>query len=95
MSARSGPQNRQMAMNGNTHHYSDRVLGQVLRRLREAKPLLLTQLAEKTGLCWQCIDDMEKGKTHPLHENVLKLCDGLEISWEDFHRLLYEAAQTM
>lgn len=81
-----------MAKASHSHHYSKAALGALVRELREAEGLLLTELAEMTGLSWQCIDDIEKGETCPRHETVMRLCDALEISWDEFHRRLHAAA---
>lgn len=81
-----------MATTGHSHHPSTDALGPLLCELREGKGLSLTELAERTGLSRQCIKNTEKGKSRPRHETVMRLCDALEISWDEFHRRLRAAA---
>ena len=55
------------------------MIDQLVRRYRTKRGLTLRELAEKTGLSFSFIGDIEHGRTNPSVKSLLKLMEALEI----------------
>ncbi|TPN87944.1 helix-turn-helix domain-containing protein [Aquimarina algicola] len=64
-------------------------LGQRLRNLRLDAELTLAQLAEKSGVSYRTIFDIEKAETRPSVEIIRLLCIALDYSLSDFFKFKY------
>lgn len=64
-------------------------LGNRLRGLRLDAGLTLTELAEKSGVSYRTIIDIEKAGTRPSVEVIRLLCVVLEYSLSDFFKFKY------
>ncbi|TSE04902.1 MULTISPECIES: helix-turn-helix domain-containing protein [Aquimarina] len=64
-------------------------LGNRLRGLRLDAGLTLTELAEKSGVSYRTIIDIEKADTRPSVEVIRLLCIALEYSLSDFFKFKY------
>ena len=59
-------------------------LGLIVKKLREEKGLSQTELAYKIGKDQPSINRLEKGKVNPSIIYLLQICEGLEISIDEF-----------
>ncbi len=65
------------------------LLGDRLRSLRLDAGLTLMQLAEKSGVSYRTVIDIEKGETRPSVEVIRLLCNALDYSLSDFFKFKY------
>jgi class 3 adenylate cyclase/tetratricopeptide (TPR) repeat protein len=71
---------------------SDRLFGDILRRLRRAAGWTQAELAERANLSLRGIADLERGiNRHPRRETVLALAEALELPEETRHRFVAAA----
>ncbi|WP_025742862.1 helix-turn-helix transcriptional regulator [Aquimarina pacifica] len=64
-------------------------LGNRLRNLRLDAELTLKQLAERSGVSYRTIIDIEKASTRPSVEVMRLLCNALDYSLYDFFKFKY------
>lgn len=62
--------------------------GKILRMLRIAKDLSITELARQIGVSESYISEIEKGKKNPSYKVCEKYASGLKISVEKMDRIL-------
>lgn len=54
-----------------------------LKKIRIEKSMTQKELAEKSGITRQSINNIENGKQYPTYFNIIKLAAALEINLED------------
>lgn len=59
-------------------------IGKRIRDLRNAKGLLVTELARKAYISQSYLSDIEKGRTVPSLDKLASICEALNISLGDF-----------
>ncbi|WP_108869432.1 helix-turn-helix domain-containing protein [Aquimarina aquimarini] len=64
-------------------------LGNRLRSLRQDAGLTLVELAEKSGVSYRTVFDIEKANTRPSVEVIRLLCGVLEYPLSDFFKFKY------
>ena len=57
-----------------------KALGQRIRTLRKAKNLTQEELAEKSGLSYKFIGEIERGKANPSIESFYRIAEGMGVS---------------
>ena len=66
------------------------LFGSKIAKYRKDKHLTQEELAEKFNVTSQSISKWENGKCFPRLKIIIKICDELEINYNDFFRLLFE-----
>jgi transcriptional regulator with XRE-family HTH domain len=61
-------------------------IGRTLKRLREARGLTATALAEKAGISQPYVSKLEAGRSAPTTTMVARLAKALEVPWMDLLR---------
>jgi transcriptional regulator with XRE-family HTH domain len=69
-----------------TAHSSEAHIGLRLRELRRGLSLTLAEVSARTGVSISALSKIENGQVSPSFDIVKKLCDGLQVSIEDFVR---------